>query len=66
MTYNALLWSVISDTAPVWFSTASRESKHHLKTTQNAAARITTGCRQKAETQLLRVDQPLGLRALST
>ena len=68
MTYKALIWSVLSYAAPVWFPTVSTESTKALQTIQNAAARIATGCHQRAsidhllaETQLLRVDQSLGL-----
>ena len=67
MTYKALIWSVLSYAAPVWFLTVSTESIKALQVIQNAAARIATGCQQKtsidhlhAETQLLSVEQSLG------
>ena len=68
MTYKALIWCVLSYAARVWFPTISTESIKALKIIQNAAARIATGCHQRAsinhlhaETQLLMVEQRLGL-----
>jgi len=68
MTYKALIWSVLSYAAPVWFPTVSTESIKALQIIHNSSARIATGCHQRAsidhlhrETQLLRVEQSLGL-----
>ena len=66
MTLKALIWSVFSYAAPVWFSTVSTESIKLLQVIQNAALRIATGCHQRAsvvhlhaETHLFRVEQSL-------
>ena len=54
MTYKALIWSVLSYAAPVWFPTVSTEANNLLQIIQNFAARIAIGCHQKASIDHLR------------
>ena len=68
MTYKALIWSILSYAAPVWFPNASADACKKLQVIQNTALRIATGCHKRtsaghlhAETQILPVGESLSL-----
>ena len=67
-TYNALIETLFTFCAPIWYPNASPASIERLQAIQNEAMRIATGCHKMSavshlhqETQLLPVDIHLGL-----
>ena len=68
LTYRALIRSLFTYAAPVWFPNTKRTTCEQLQTIQNSALRIATGCHKRAslghlhtETQVLPVENHLGL-----